>query len=71
MPNPKKRHTRSRRDMRRASNWRLEIGSISLCPQCGAARRPHHVCPACGFYRDRLVAAVKQKGGKGEQEEKS
>ena len=32
MPNPKRKHTRSRRDSRRASNWRLNISSLSTCP---------------------------------------
>lgn len=67
MPNPKRKHTRSRRDSRRASNWRLNISSLSTCPQCGAMRLPHHICPSCGFYKDRVVIPVKgEKKKKGE-----
>ncbi|MBI2870358.1 MAG: 50S ribosomal protein L32 [Candidatus Omnitrophica bacterium] len=50
MPNPKRRHSRSRRDKRR-SQWKLAPVALSLCPQCGALKRPHRVCPSCGFYR--------------------
>ncbi|MBI4249023.1 MAG: 50S ribosomal protein L32 [Elusimicrobia bacterium] len=61
MPNPKRRHSPSRRDSRRASNWRLEVQSLGSCSQCGAAKRPHRVCMACGFYNGRLALNVKDK----------
>lgn len=61
MPNPKKKHTPMRRDMRRAQNWRLELGSLSRCAQCGAARPPHRVCPSCGYYGNELVNPPKVK----------
>lgn len=67
MPNPKRRHTRSRRDSRRAANWRLELGTPSVCKQCGGHHAPHRVCPHCGFYDGNLIVpkAVKEKKGKG------
>ena len=67
MPNPKHKHSRSRRDSRRASNWRLEATGLSRCenPACGKLRQPHRVCPHCGFYNGQLVVAVKQKKAKG------
>ena len=61
MPNPKRKHTRSRRDSRRAANWRLELGNSSLCPQCGGHREPHRMCPHCGFYAGSLVLPKKEK----------
>lgn len=64
MPPPKRRHTRSRRDKRRASAWKLTAGALGKCAQCGAARAPHHVCPACGFYNGQLVLPRKVKKGK-------
>ena len=67
MPHPKRRHTRSRRDSRRSQNWKLSAVNLSSCPQCGALRRPHHVCPFCGFYRDRVVVPVKGEKEKKEQ----
>ena len=59
MANPKKKHSPSRRDSRRSANFRLELGSLSRCPNCGATRPPHRVCAACGFYGKELVVAPK------------
>lgn len=74
MPNPKRKHTRSRRDSRRAANWRLEASAMSKCenPDCGRLRRPHTVCPHCGFYAGKIAVAPKAKktqGGSDAKEE--
>ena len=61
MANPKKKHSPARRDSRRSANWKLELGSLSKCPQCSAAVMPHRVCPACGYYKGELVLAPKVK----------
>ncbi|MBI3292895.1 MAG: 50S ribosomal protein L32 [Elusimicrobia bacterium] len=68
MPNPKKHHTASRRDKRRA-NWKVRLPSLSQCPQCGAAALPHRVCPSCGFYAGRPVITQPQKPSKPEATE--
>ncbi len=74
MPNPKRKHTRSRRDSRRAANWKLDRPSMSSCanPDCGRLRAPHTVCPHCGWYNGKIAVAPKTKkeeGGKeGEQQ---
>ena len=78
MPNPKRKHTRSRRDSRRAQNWRLDNPATNACPQCRNLRPPHAVCPHCGFYNGKLVAPPKKKkekaaegeGGAPQQESK-
>ncbi len=46
---PKRRHSPTRRAKRR-THWKLSAPSVSPCPQCGAKRRPHRVCPNCGTY---------------------
>ena len=61
MPNPKKKHTRSRRDMRRSHNSGVELPKLVACPNCKSPRLPHNVCPTCGFYKDRVVVAQKTK----------
>jgi len=66
MPNPKRKHTRSRRDSRRAQNWKLETPALATCPNCNSLRQPHMVCPTCGYYKDRVVLAVKDKPAKNE-----
>ena len=55
---PKKKISKSRRDMRR-SHHALEGSAHVECPNCGELKRPHHVCAACGFYDGREVVAAK------------
>lgn len=51
---PKKKISKSKRDMRRAHD-RLPANSYNECQNCGELKRPHHVCNACGHYDDREV----------------
>ena len=51
---PKKKTSKSRRNMRR-SHHALKSPARVECPNCGELKRPHHVCPACGYYREREV----------------
>lgn len=57
---PKRRHSKSRRDKRRA-NWKLRTVNLSRCPQCGAPKLPHRVCPGCGYYEGREIIPPKKK----------
>lgn len=54
---PQNRVTRSRRNNRR-SHDSLTGANPQECSSCGELKRPHHVCPACGFYGDREVVAM-------------
>lgn len=54
---PKKKVSKSRRDMRRAHHA-LGVASYGECPNCGELKRPHHVCDACGYYDGREVVAT-------------
>lgn len=68
MANPKKKHTRMRRNMRRAHNWRIESSNLSKCSHCGGAMLSHQTCPECGFYNGELILPRKVKKKKeGEQ----
>lgn len=51
------RKTRSKRGMRRAHDA-LRPTTGTECPNCGELKLPHHVCGACGHYRDREVVRV-------------
>jgi large subunit ribosomal protein L32 len=51
---PKKKTSKSRRDMRR-SHHALPGGTYNECSNCGELKRPHHICPACGHYNGREV----------------
>ncbi len=54
---PKKRTSRSRRDMRRSHHALPQPARVE-CSNCGEPKPPHHVCPACGHYRGREVVKV-------------
>ena len=54
---PKKKVSRSRRNMRRAHD-RLASQARGECPNCGELKRPHHVCPSCGYYDGREVVDI-------------
>jgi large subunit ribosomal protein L32 len=52
---PKKKVTRSRRNMRRFSSFnRLGKPTIIRCAQCSEPTRPHSVC-VCGYYAGKKV----------------
>jgi large subunit ribosomal protein L32 len=53
---PKKKVTKSRRNMRRSHHALKSTKSLE-CPNCGELKRPHHVCSACGYYDGREVVA--------------
>jgi len=54
MATPKRKHSHSRKSMRRAHDA-LSIPSLSLCDNCGIPKLPHRACPECGFYKGRQV----------------
>jgi len=71
MPLPKRKTSHARTTRRRAANFKLELPNLSPCPRCHAPRLPHHVCPACGFYDNRMVIDVRareRRGGAGQAE---
>lgn len=67
MPNPKRKHTRSRRDLRRYQAWKLDLVNLSACPNCGALKKPHIACPSCGYYKGKIAVVKKEKAKKQEE----
>ena len=60
MGTPKRKTTRSRRDMRRAHHDKVAAPNVIACPNCGEMMLPHRVCPECGYYKGRQVIAKKE-----------
>ncbi len=54
MANPKRRHSKARRNRRR-SHDALAKPASSVCPNCGEAKLPHRACSHCGHYRGEEV----------------
>lgn len=57
MPNPKRRHSHSRKNKRRAHHA-LAVTGRTECPNCHEPKLPHCLCPHCGYYKGRAVVAV-------------
>ncbi|MCP5433469.1 MAG: 50S ribosomal protein L32 [Alphaproteobacteria bacterium] len=55
---PKRKTSPSRRNMRR-SHDAIEPMAHAECANCGELKRPHHVCPSCGYYNGREVAPAR------------
>jgi large subunit ribosomal protein L32 len=58
MPNPKRRHSKSRTRKRRA-HFKTAAPSISICANCGEPKLQHRACPSCGFYKGRTMFVPK------------
>ena len=55
MGTPKRKKTRSRRDMRRAHHDKVTAPNVVACPNCGEMMLPHRVCQECGHYKGREI----------------
>lgn len=55
---PKRKVSPSRRGMRRAHDS-LKVEAFQECSNCGELKRPHNLCPACGYYNGREVIVPK------------
>ncbi len=58
MANPKRRHSKARKNKRRAHDY-LTALSLTECPNCHEMKLPHQACPHCGHYKGRAVIATK------------
>ncbi len=52
---PKRKTSKSKRDMRRSHDAIKNLPALQKCPNCGEMKQYHRVCPACGDYRGREV----------------
>ncbi len=66
---PKRRHTASKRDLRRM-HVRLKKPETAVCSKCNSPVLSHKVCPNCGFYKNREVINVFAKMDKKEKKQK-
>jgi large subunit ribosomal protein L32 len=56
---PKKKISKSKRNMRRAHDA-LKTNAHNECSNCGELKRPHHICSACGHYNNREVVEAQE-----------
>ncbi|HUV43025.1 MAG TPA: 50S ribosomal protein L32 [Patescibacteria group bacterium] len=60
---PKRRISTARKGKRRAA-IKLKRSQLINCPNCSQPKKPHQVCPACGYYKGKEVVKPKVKKGK-------
>ena len=55
-----KKRTSSQKNRRRSHHALTKI-TLSKCPQCGKAIKPHTACEFCGTYKGKEVIKIKVK----------
>ncbi len=60
MANPTHRHSKARRDKRRA-NWKGQTPDLVQCPECKEMKLSHRACASCGMYNGNKVLEVVEK----------
>lgn len=55
-----KRRTSKQRKRKRRTHYKAEVPAHQACPRCGDPRRPHRVCPTCGYYGDEEVIRTEE-----------
>lgn len=56
---PKRKMSRSRTRHRKAQWLKASPPTLTTCPRCKAAMRPHMVCEECGTYKGVQVLDAK------------
>jgi large subunit ribosomal protein L32 len=58
MPVPKRKTSKSRRDMRSACKF-LRPQAFGACSHCAKPIVPHVICSNCGYYKGRKILVTK------------
>lgn len=53
-----KRRTSKQRKRKRRTHYKAAPVAVQACERCGDPRRPHRVCPNCGYYAGEPRVAV-------------
>ncbi len=56
---PKRRTSKTRKRKRR-THYKAPAVAIQAGPRCGDPRRPHRVCPSCGYYGEERRVEVEE-----------
>ena len=57
---PKRKPSTQRQGKRRGTQL-LKLPTLTPCPECGKPKRPHEVCPHCGYYNKKKALEIKEK----------
>jgi large subunit ribosomal protein L32 len=53
---PKRKTSKSRRNMRNRQNSKIQLPALSFCKECKGPTKPHFACKSCGFYNGRFLS---------------
>ena len=68
---PKRKISRTNRDKRRTHDV-IKLLNITECPRCHAKKIAHHVCLACGYYKNtEIISQDKDKKAKEKAKEET
>lgn len=68
---PKRKISRTNRDKRRTHDG-IKLLNITECPRCHSKKIAHHVCIACGYYKNsEIISQEKDKKAKEKAKEKA
>ncbi len=59
-PLPKRKRSKSRVGTNRA-HQNMALNSLVECQRCHQPMKPHHACPACGYYRGRDILHIESE----------
>ncbi|HTX18522.1 MAG TPA: 50S ribosomal protein L32 [Bacteroidota bacterium] len=59
MPNPKRRHSKTRGRKRR-THYKATAPALGECPNCREPKLLHRACPNCGYYNGRSIVIPKE-----------
>ncbi len=57
---PKHNESKAKTRSRRAHKDKLTPPEFQRCPECWGLKRPHRVCPECGFYKTNSMDEAQQ-----------
>lgn len=57
---PKRRTSKSKKRKRR-THFKAAPVAQQPCPRCGDPKRPHRVCPTCGYYAGKKRVQVAEE----------
>ncbi len=44
---------------KRRSHFKIALGILTDCKNCGSFIKPHHICKECGFYKKQEIIKAK------------
>ncbi|MFA5871091.1 MAG: 50S ribosomal protein L32 [Parcubacteria group bacterium] len=66
---PKQRHTKGRRDRKRA-RFKIVTKELVACSHCKKMIKQHEACPNCGYYKGKAAIKLADKKVKGKAKKK-